>query len=470
MELKLSDLQQMIANVVAEQMKSAEHERKMAEDRGEADDPLVEERIERMVNERTEKAVAEATAKVREEMERRMAEARAIDTDAIPDATSLLVTRGADIVRKPVEECNEIEREAQKLHDVLYTISKVAARPESVMRNYLLSKRSDADIVTRALDTYTSGAGAEWVNAAYSNQFVEAILKGGVLAPLFPRFQMTAHTVYVPTVGGRMAAYLTSGAENQAVTEDTALTSGRVTFTAKELNIYKAYSDALDEDSVASIGPLLVAQMQASISEWLDMAIDSGDTSTTHMDSDVTASTDPRKAWIGLRKKALTDNGANVSLGTFNFDTLVTIPANMGVYSNNPKDLVWIVPTKIYWSKLFTLKDANNNPVWLPANGIAGPNPIISGQVAWLAGIPVVTSGVVRTNLNATGVYDGSTTSKSVLYCVYTDGFWLGDRHLVTVETQRQAKSRSTDVVLTWRGDFHCVRGTEVVVGMGYNL
>ena len=435
-----------------------------------AEDPLVQERIAKEVDAKIAAAMAEHQEKYALDLERKMAEMAMVQPGAAKHAVDEVLTdKSFAFVSKPIGKCNELELEAQKMHDMLYMIGVLAAEPVPTAKAYLHSQGVGEEGIAKALDSYTSGSGSEWVESVFSSQFVERIALGGKLAPLFPRFTMAAKTVYVPAARGLMNAYLTTGSENAATTEDTSLDSAQVTFTAEDVNIYRAFSDNLDQDSVISVGGLIQAQMANSMAEWLDRIIDNGDITSTHHDADI-ASGDPRKAWNGLREKALTTTTANASLATFNFDNLLAIPAAMAGYNDDPSKLTWIVPTKTYWSQLFTLKDSQNNSVWLPANGVNGANPIVSGQVGWLAGIPVVASGVMRTDLNASGVYDGSTTTKAALFCVYRDAWWLGDRKQVTIESARDVKTRSTDVVLTWRGDFqHMFTSTDLTTAMGYN-
>ena len=468
MSVTLDELKEVVKTAYAEV--NATRDAEIAAAGSAIDDPLVQERIDKRMDEKFSAAMVEYEENAALELERKMAEMAIVQPGAAKHAVEdVLTDKSFSFASKPIGKCNELELEAQKMHDMLYMIGVLAAEPVPTAKAYLRSQGVGEEGIAKALDSYTSGSGSEWVESVFSSQFVERIALGGKLAPLFPRFTMAAKTVYVPAARGLMNAYLTTGSENAATTEDTELDSAQITFTAEDVNIYRSFSDNLDQDSLISVGGLIQAQMANSMAEWIDRAIDNGDITATHHDGDISAG-DPRKAWSGLREKALTTTTANASLATFNFDNLLAIPAAMSGYNDDPAKLTWIVPTKTYWASLFTLKDSSNNPVWLPANGVTGMNPIVSGQVGWLAGIPVVASGVLRTDLNASGVYDGSTKTKSALYCVYRDAWWLGDRKQVTIESARDVKTRSTDVVLTWRGDFqHVFTSTDLTTAMGYN-
>jgi hypothetical protein len=64
-----------------------------------------------------------------------------------------------------------------------------------------------------------------------------------------------------------------------------------------------------------------------------------------------------------------------------------------------------------------------------------GPNAtILNGQVGSIAGVPVIVSEHVRETLNATGVYDGITTTKTVITCVNRNEWAMGQRMAIDVQ------------------------------------
>lgn len=366
----------------------------------------------------------------------------------------------------------EIEREACKLHDMLMVIRARARDPQAATRMYLQRQGLSDEMIAKALDTYTTTYGLEWVNAIFSQEFVERIALGGKVLPLFYRFPMAAKSVTVTGQSGRMTAYRGTASENTAITADTTGLTTNVPFSAEEIDIYQAYSDSLDTDAVIATLPKLTQMMIDSVNEWLDIMVMDGDTATT-MDSDWSSTGEPRAAWDGLRLRAKTVTTANMDLSTFDLDNLLAMVSLMDGYNGNPEDLSWIFPAKTFWAKLFTMTDnpTNKNSVFLPCNTALGINPIVSGQIGILCGSPVTVSGLVRTNLNASGVYDGTIATKAVCYCVYRDAWWFGDRKMVAVETQHMVKTRNTDVVLSVRGDFQHMRGSsDITTALGYNI
>lgn len=472
-----------------EAMRTIEAERKAA---GPAvDDPLVTDAIEKRVDEMYEKRLGEEQAKWqlardREAAEKNMVQpgaAKHVVADVLPNIKSLVGIKLVDGDHEPrratpmapgdyePQLMTEIEREACKLHDMLMVIRCRARDKDATCRRYLRAQGLNDEMIAKTLDTYTTSYGVEWVNSVFSTEFSDRIALGGKVLPLFYRFPMAAKAVTCGGQTGAMTAYRGTANENTATTADTTGLSTNVAFSAEELNIYQPYSDSLDADAVIATGPKLAQMMIDSCAEWLDKCVMDGDTAGT-MDSDWSASTDPRKSWDGLRLKVTTDTGAFKDLSTFDADTLLTILGAMTGYSENPEKLSWIFPTKTFWTKLFTLTDnsTNKNSVFLPCTPGLGIPPIVTGQIGLLLGSPVTVSGLARTNLNASGIYDGTMTTQAVCYLVHRDSWWYGDRQMVAVESQHMVKTRNTDVVLSVRGDFQHMRGTDLTTGAGYNI
>jgi len=231
------------------------------------------------------------------------------------------------------------------------------------------------------------------------------------------------------------------------------------------------YSSNIDQDSIVSLGQYITKRLAYGLGYNIDRAILDGDTSTTHMDGTGVGSNDARKAWIGFRKKALTNTGANQDLGTFTMNALTNIMAAMGDYGEDPSRLVMIVSPNTFWSKIVTLTDSNNNPVWLPANNAVAPNPVVTGQVGTLFGIPIVLSGLIRKDLSQYGYYSsGYETNNTVLHVVRRDAWLLGSRREVTLKSDERVEYNKFVVVATWRGDLQHLEGTGLSTALGYNI
>jgi len=181
----------------------------------------------------------------------------------------------------------------------------------------------------------------------------------------------------------------------------------------------------------------------------------------------VTASNDVRKAWKGYRKLASAKSATvDISNSTPTADLHNKIRQTMGSpYAINPANLAWVMSGITY---LLLMKD--NDLQTLDKYGQFAT--LLTGELGRMFNIPVIVSEKQRENLNASGVYDGSTTNRTVSQLVYRPGFVLGMRTSgVQVDREKDIERDQWKVVAIHRVDFQSVYGnTEKTVANGYNI
>ena len=101
-----------------------------------------------------------------------------------------------------------------------------------------------------------------------------------------------------------------------------------------------------------------------------------------------------------------------------------------------------------------------------------GPDATIkTGKIDVFDGIEVVPSGYVRENLNAEGVYDGTTTNRTVILLVNKRAFMLVWLRQIKLESARNIRRQATELVGVAELDFvPRIVSTETIVGMLYNV
>jgi hypothetical protein len=104
-----------------------------------------------------------------------------------------------------------------------------------------------------------------------------------------------------------------------------------------------------------------------------------------------------------------------------------------------------------------------------------GPNAtILSGEVLKYAGIPCIISEYAYSNINASGVYDGTTTNRSQVLLVYRPGFYIGTRGGVTLNSEMNIQTDQIILVAKRRMDFvdiYIASATGMnMVALGYNV
>lgn len=317
----------------------------------------------------------------------------------------------------------------------------------------------------KAMDTATSGEGADWIPTNFSAELIRVLHLAQKVAALHPTFRMPTDTFRWPLQTSNLVAYLVSEATSDSNALIKASTPGtsRRTFDAVKLGARVLSSTELDEDSATPLLPFLKDEIVQCIIRGIENAIINGDNAATHMDSDVTTTDDQKKAWEGYRKLCL--DAAKVDCGTFSQTTARTIREKMGKYGINPFDLAWVPGIKVY-IKMLAFDDVRT------VDKYGSKATVLQGELGKFDGIPIVVSEHVKEDLNASGLYDGTTTTKTILPLIHVGSFLLGDRRIITVKSDEKIETDQFVIVTTWRGDFKARYNpaTEAIIGIGRNI
>ena len=106
----------------------------------------------------------------------------------------------------------------------------------------------------------------------------------------------------------------------------------------------------------------------------------------------------------------------------------------MGKYGTSPKELAWVVGPSVY-AQMLNIDEVATLEKFGPQATI------LSGALAVFRGIPIIVSEFVRENLNASGVYDGTTTNRTVCHLANIRRFYLGLRRPIRVKVQQDARA-----------------------------
>jgi len=319
----------------------------------------------------------------------------------------------------------------------------------------------------KALDTATAGEGLEWIPTGFSAELIDKVRLELKVAGLFQQFTMPTNPFKYPLLTGDVTIYFMpeSLADLSEKIPASSITTAGLTFTAVKLAARILCSDEITEDSVVAILPVLKNDLAKGLAEGLEDVIINGDTTATHQDSDVTAAKDRRKAFKGLRKLAAAgakyDTGAN-----FTASDIRQVRGQMGKYAVNPADCAIVTSISAYlksflnFTEVATVDKFGEQATWL------------KGYLTALDGMPIIISEKVRQDLNATGVYDGVTTTKSIFAIVNKGCYLIGNRRLVTVKQASDIETDQEILVITQRLDFEpkYPAASEYAVGIGYNI
>lgn len=386
----------------------------------------------------------------------------------LSDGPAIGMTRHmSEIMMLPSKDLSDQEKELRDFADDAYIAASILRKDPRQTK--LWSQRQGlSSSLRKAMDAATSGEGSEWVPTQLSQNYIEKFRLQAKVAALFDDIPMPSNPFKLPYVGGLGASnfYLVGESTSDSPTASPASTmaTGDQTLTAKKLKARTLWSEELDEDSILAVLPILRGEIVIAGVEAVEDCILNGDTTATHMDADVTDSKDRRKIWNGLRDQC--PSGTKVSLATFNTTNLKSILTAMGKYGLNPNDLALIVGAKGYHN-LTGLTEV------LTVDKYGPQATVLTGELGKFLGIPIIVSEAIRENLNASGVYDGSTTTKSILLLVNRRGVILGTRGGVKLSFLTEAQVDQNQLIISFRKALAyrwTPSSTVTTIGLGYNF
>ena len=301
----------------------------------------------------------------------------------------------------------------------------------------------------KALTTTGTGTGAEFVPRDLATEVWRRLYLESQIAQM-----MLAREVEMPTDPWDMPMLLTrpkfyrNNVQNREARASTPGT-GKFTLATQKCMALVQYSYEVNEDSIIAMLPMLQRLLGEAAAESLESMLINGDSAATHMDADITDPDDVNKTWDGWRKLALASSALKVDMSTGGIvrANLLSIKRQLGKWGRRPSDLLWI-SGGLTENQFLGLDEV----ITADKRGSAGTT--ITGQINSYLGIPIVVSEVAREDLNAAGVYDGVTTTKGALLLVNLAQFILGNRRDFMIETDRNIKSQTIDIVASFRKAF----------------
>ena len=383
------------------------------------------------------------------------------------------------VLQTPLQHApdKELFKEVQDTSDLLLLQRQVMAKeglPPAFqsMKSWQQAFGTDGRL-RKAMDTATATEGSEWIPTAFSAQVIESVYLEANIASVFEHVPMPTSPYKVPMLTGDFTYYLMPEAlEDEAVSiPASGVTSGAATLTAKQVAARSLYSTELQEDAAFDMAARLREKLPAGLARALDEMIVDGDTTATHQDSDVTNPLDRRKGWRGLRIQGMTLTGCNADWTSWAAATasplFIAAVKAMGVYGADPAQTVVISgPSGCAGIMLDTAVQTVEK---------FGPGAAVAqGAVPTYYGRRVLNHGQMRENLNASGVYDGVTMTKTLILLASTRGLVIGDRRNITVSSQFLQAKGQNEMVITWRGaatfPYGVAAGSGKVVYNGYNI
>lgn len=345
----------------------------------------------------------------------------------------------------PDEETKRIQLENDKML-IASSLLKVHPTRLNIYRRFREGKTE----LSKAMASVT-GVGLDWVPEQFSSDFIERMEMEFRVAGLIDTIPIAnkTGTLKVPAADTAATLYRISGATSEdEIDKIPATTPGTrvVTIEPEKLGARVLLDADLQEDAVIDMAEYIRKELYLAAARGVDDICINGDTSSTHQDSDVTASTDHRKTWNGFRILAPSASKVDSS-DVINIATFRKLWSKMSTATNEygmPEDLVILV-NQLGYLRMMTIAEV------LTRDKYGDKATILTGEMGSLFNIPIIPTSMIRRNLNASGVYDGSTTTYTELLLVNKRAFLMGTKRQAKVDSEKDIDYDRTKFVITIR-------------------
>jgi len=240
------------------------------------------------------------------------------------------------------------------------------------------------------------------------------------LLGLFEETNITSNSVELPLGTAYPVPYKLVGqtGDNPAAFNKSSVGTDKLTITASGLAVMVFLHEDASEDSIVPAIPFIRDSMTRSMAIGERLCVINGDTAATHQDAlaswdpagmfgSVAASADHYlKSWLGLRALSL-DQSHGVDRSTFSTTTLASDIASLQGPRGGRGDVVMVTSWQGYLTKLVSMTGI------VSASDYGSNGPIVRGEVASIYGVPVIVSDAMTADLNASGLFDNATTTKT---------------------------------------------------------
>lgn len=330
-----------------------------------------------------------------------------------------------------------------------------------------LSQRKTPIFGRKALDS-GSNTGAEWIPTSLAAALHIRMGEITSILEIFQKWVQQAPIDYYPLGTSRPTFYHT--AVTTAPGTESNLGTDKMALTARRFVANTDIQDDTDYDSIINLVPIVQQSLaEAAVNNLVDVILN-GDRTGTHMDSDTqTVATHHNRAFYGLRYLALAVAGLKQSFATgdLSLDNLAILAAILGKYAGGDQKQYcrWIVGTK--GEK--TLLSASGLQTF---NNAGAAMTLVSGILPNYLGIKFAIESQNREDLNASGVYDGSTKTKGSALLINGNEWVLSTYKEVEFEIARLASACKNTIYTRFRKDFQpfeTASATIPTVAIGYN-
>lgn len=306
------------------------------------------------------------------------------------------------------------------------------------------------------------GAGAAWVPTGYSPDLIMKFELERMLAAKFEIVAMPNDPFRIPRQTSRGKIYKKT---RGAAPKKSKAGDDYVDLSTTTLAAYQSVAYEMEEDAIIAMIPFIRTDLAQDMADGEENLLLNGDTTGTHQDADVEDEDDALTSWKGLRK--LSKDGSD----TYDFGgadptlrSLRAMRSQMGKYGVNPRRLLYTVGC-VGLVHLLNVDEVQTLDKYGPAATV------ITGEIGRIDGVPILVSGYIREDLNASGDFDDTTEDFTGIQLVNPNGFVIGRRRAPLMESFHDVIAGSDELVVSMREDFiKRYPTTEALSMWGYNI
>ena len=339
-----------------------------------------------------------------------------------------------------------------------------------------------APVGVRRIFADSAGIGAEWVPDLVLPQMERELALERRVEALFPTYQMAGKEERLPFLSLGLRPYIKSVPSSDDPSQFTAssLTTAQRSITANSFAVRSQLDEDGSEDSVISAMETVRQEAVSALVDAYEDAIINGDSTANHQDLGTSGSAtawnirgrwgtgagaaDHRRAFVGLRARATDVSNTTDQNAAQTFAGFMTAIAKLDSPHGVAGSLVAIVSPEYYVAKMLEFTQVQT----LEKFGTAAT--VLTGQLASLGGVPIITSEFVGADLAATGLHTGSGATTGMILC-NRDRFRVGVLKNSTVELDKDITRGVINVVSTMRKAFYTIdSSTKKNVHWSFNL
>ena len=356
-------------------------------------------------------------------------------------------------------------QKAVEQHTLVSVLSEAGA-PKSLAAVQEIASKAPVEVQRIFADA--SGVGTEFIPQPLLPELERDLVSARRLAAAFDTMQLNSKTTLLPflSTGFRPFLKAAAAADDPAQYTSSSMVTAQRTITATGFAVRAQVADDAEEDSIISILPVIRGDLIQALVDGEEDAILNGSTGT-HPDTALTSwnirgrwgtsglggSADHRRAWEGLRKRAINASFANnaTNRATFSASTLLADFAKLDAPHGTSGSAIIITSPEAYLLEL-----ANMDQV-LTMEKFPQPTIVDRNQLAQVFGAPIILTDFIDNDLQSTGLYTSSGGGKTMMLIVNRDRYKIGMRRGSTVEVDKDITRGVHQMVGTVRETFFSI-------------